>query len=80
MRSDMQKGKNMMSFKKYSSIENSFNRQFMECVMTEMPTDLQYVIQEKGHGANTSFLCDGVEVLFAKRTSVLLHKIVSNVS
>ena len=74
MRSDMQKGKNMMSFKKYSSIDNSFNRQFMECVMTEMPTDLQYVIQEKVHGANTSFLCDGVEVLFAKRTSVLLHK------
>lgn len=70
MRSDMQKGKNMMSFKKYSSIENSFNREFMERVITEMPTDLQYVIQEKVYGANASFLCDGLQVQFAKRTFV----------
>lgn len=33
--------------------------------------DLEYVVQEKVHGANTSFLCDGNEVKFAKRTSVL---------
>lgn len=63
MRSDTQKGKSMMSFKKYSSIENSFNCEFMERVITEMPTDLQYVIQEKVHGANTSFLCDGLKLL-----------------
>lgn len=36
-----------------------------------MPQDLQYVVQEKVHGANTSFLCDGNEVKFAKRTSLL---------
>lgn len=70
MRSDTQKEKNMMSFKKYTSIENSFNCEFMERVITEMPTDLQYVIQEKVHGANTSFLCDGLQVHFAKRTFV----------
>lgn len=62
---------NMLEFKKYSSIENSFNREFMERVMAEMPIDLQYVVQEKVHGANTSFLCDGQEVRFAKRTSVI---------
>lgn len=61
----------MLSFKKYSSIENHFNSDFMEHVVQEMPQDLQYVVQEKVHGANTSFLCDGVEVKFAKRTSVL---------
>lgn len=61
----------MLEFKKYSSIENSFNREFMERVMAEMPADLEYVVQEKVHGANTSFLCDDNEVKFAKRTSVL---------
>ncbi|MGL5957823.1 MAG: RNA ligase family protein, partial [Phocaeicola sp.] len=61
----------MLEFKKYSSIENSYSREFMEHLMAEMPFDLQYVVQEKVHGANTSFLCDGTEVKFAKRTSAL---------
>ena len=61
----------MLEFKKYSSIENSFNREFMEHVVAEMPQDLEYVVQEKVHGANTSFLCDGETVRFAKRTSML---------
>lgn len=52
----------MIEFKKYSSIENSFNREFLEYVVAQMPADLQYVVQEKVHGANTSFLCDGHEV------------------
>lgn len=54
----------MLEFKKYSSIENSFNREFMERIVAEMPTDLEYVVQEKVHGANTSFLCDGENVKF----------------
>jgi len=61
----------MINFKKYNSIENSFNREFMEKVVAEMPSDLQYVVQEKVHGANTSFLCDGENIKFAKRTSIL---------
>lgn len=61
----------MIRFKKYSSIENSFNVGFMDKVRAEMPSDLKYVVQEKVHGANTSFLCDGNDVSFAKRTSVL---------
>ena len=56
----------MIEFKKYSSIENSFSREFMEHVVAEMPQDLEYVVQEKVHGANTSFLCDGEEVRFAE--------------
>ena len=65
------KKKKMLEFKKYSSIENSFSREFMEHVVAEMPQDLEYVVQEKVHGANTSFLCDGETVRFAKRTSML---------
>lgn len=61
----------MINFKKYSSIDNVITRDFMERVWAEMPTDLEWVVQEKVHGANTSFLCDGDEVRFAKRTSVL---------
>lgn len=63
--------KKMINFKKYSSIDNAITRDFMERVRAEMPTDLEWVVQEKVHGANTSFLCDGEEVRFAKRTSVL---------
>lgn len=61
----------MLEFKKYSSIENFFNKEFMERIMAEMPTDLEYVVQEKVHGANASFLCDGEVVRFAKRSSML---------
>ncbi len=61
----------MLKFKKYSSIENAITREFMERVRAEMPADLEWVVQEKVHGSNTSFLCDGVDVKFAKRTSVL---------
>ena len=61
----------MIKFKKYSSIDNAITREFMERVRTEMPEDLEWVVQEKVHGANTSFLCDGEDVKFAKRTSVL---------
>ncbi len=71
MRNSSKQTDKMLSFKKYSSIENHFNREFMEKVVAELPQDLEYVVQEKVHGANTSFLCDGNEVRFAKRTSML---------
>lgn len=61
----------MINFKKYSSIDNVITRDFMERVWAGMQTDLEWVVQEKVHGANTSFLCDGEEVRFAKRTSIL---------
>jgi Rnl2 family RNA ligase len=67
----VQKTTKMLEFKKYSSIENDFNKEFMELVTAEMPTDLQYVVQEKVHGLNASFLCDGQSVRFAKRTAAL---------
>lgn len=61
----------VMEFKKYTEIENSFNKEYMERVKREVPADMQYVVQEKVHGANTSFLYDGELLEFAKRTAVL---------
>jgi Rnl2 family RNA ligase len=61
----------MIQFKKYSSIDNVITRDFMERVAAEMPSDFEWVVQEKVHGANTSFLCDGKDVKMAKRTSKL---------
>lgn len=61
----------MLQFKKYSSIENHFDKKFMEHVKLEMPGDLLYVVQEKVHGTNVSFLCDGKKVKLAKRTAII---------
>lgn len=47
----------MINFKKYSSIDNVITRDFMERVWAEMPADLEWVVQEKVHGANTR--CSG---------------------
>ena len=61
----------MIEFKKYSSIENSFYTEYLDSVREQVPSDMQWVVQEKVHGTNTSFLCDGQEVKLAKRTSIL---------
>lgn len=60
-----------MVFKKYSSIENSFDGEYLDKVRWQMPSDMKYAVQEKVHGANSSFLCDGENIQFAKRTSPL---------
>lgn len=57
--------------KKFSSIENSYNREFMESMEAQVPPYTKWVVQKTVHGANTSFLCDGQDVKFAKRTSLL---------
>ena len=59
----------MLEFKKYSSIENTFNKEFMEKIKSEGFDSLIYVVQEKVHGSNCCFVTDGQEVRFAKRTS-----------
>lgn len=64
-----------MNFKKYNDIENSFNREFMERVMFELADqgkqDVKFVVQEKVHGSNSSFLCSGdaETIEFGKRTA-----------
>ena len=61
----------MIEFKKYSSIENHFYKDYLDQVREQVPAGMQWVVQEKVHGTNTSFLCDGNDVKFAKRTSIL---------
>ena len=60
-----------MQFKKYNSVENSFEEEYIEKVRWQMPADQKYAVQEKVHGANASFLCDGKEIKFAKRTALV---------
>ena len=61
----------MLAFKKYSSIENTYNKEFMERIKSEGYDSLRYVVQEKVHGANCCFVTDGEEVHFAKRTGMM---------
>lgn len=61
----------MLDFKKYSSIENSFDDEYLERVRRNIDPQLTFVVQEKVHGSNTSFITDGNEIKFAKRTALI---------
>jgi len=58
----------MIQFKKYTSIENTFDKDFLEKIRTEVPANQEFVVQEKVHGSNTCFVTDGTTVSFGKRT------------
>ena len=58
----------MLEFKKYNSIENTYDKDFMDRIKLEGYDSLQFVVQEKVHGANCCFVTDGETVQFAKRT------------
>lgn len=62
----------MTEFKKYNSIENTYNKDFLEKIEKEGYESLVYVVQEKVHGANCCFITDGKDVGFAKRTGPVL--------
>jgi len=57
-----------MQFKKYSSIENTFDNDFMEQIIIEECDKQEFVVQEKIHGANVCLTTDGQTVKFGKRT------------
>lgn len=61
-----------MEFKKYNSIENSYQEDFINSIIEQGFGDLEYVVQEKVHGANLSFITDGQNILSAKRTELIL--------
>lgn len=61
----------MLEFRKYSSIENSFNKEFLEKIHEYRLDQQEFVVQEKVHGSNFSFLTDGFEIQCAKRTDIL---------
>jgi len=58
----------MIQFKKYNSIENTFDKDFMEKIFLERFDKQEFVVQEKVHGSNVCFVTDGKTVSFGKRT------------
>lgn len=60
-----------MKFTKYTSIENSFNEEYIGNIRMQIPADTEFVVQEKVHGANASFICDGDRLQIAKRTEII---------
>jgi RNA ligase, Rnl2 family len=63
----------MSEFKKYSSIENTYNKEFLDKVREDYG-HCEYVVQEKVHGANCCFICDGKSLQFAKRSELVEEK------
>lgn len=62
-----------MQFEKYNSIENSYDEKFVQSIFMQGLADVDYIVQEKVHGANFSFITNGKEVLTAKRTGLILE-------
>lgn len=60
-----------MDFKKYNSIENSYQLEFLNEIKEQGFYDLEYVVQEKVHGANLSFITNGKDIISAKRTELI---------
>lgn len=62
----------IMLFRKYNSIENTYQTRFLERVEQEGLAAGTFVVQEKVHGSNLSFLSeDGRQFLSAKRSGLL---------
>lgn len=60
-----------MNFRKYNSIENSYRKPYLEILREEGFFKHTYVVQEKVHGSNLSFITDGKSIQTAKRTDLL---------
>jgi Rnl2 family RNA ligase len=58
----------MIQFKKYNSIENVFDSEYVNRIRLEGFSDRQFAVQEKIHGANFCFATDGDTVKAGKRT------------
>ena len=65
-----------IEFKKYSEIENTYRQKEIEKIRKSgfANKNIEYVVTEKVHGSNFSFITDGKKVLVAKRTSVLTEE------
>lgn len=60
-------------FKKYNSIENTYREKTVEQVYLHGYGDETFVVQEKVHGSNFSFITDGHSISVAKRSG-LIHE------
>lgn len=62
-----------MEFTKYNSIENAYQEDFIQTVIEQGHGNAEYIVQEKVHGANLSFITDGTHIISAKRTGLILE-------
>lgn len=60
-----------MDFKKYNSIENSYQLDFLNDIKEQGYFNQEYVVQEKVHGANLCFITNGKDIISAKRTELI---------
>jgi len=60
-----------MIFKKFSSIENSYREKEIEKIKKFEFDKKEWIVTEKIHGTNFSFISDGNDVKVAKRNSIL---------
>ena len=60
-----------MEFRKYNSIENSYQLDFLNEIREQGFCDQEFVVQEKVHGANICFITDGKQIQSAKRTELI---------
>ncbi len=60
-----------MEFKKFNSIENSYQSDFIKSIYDNGFGEEKFVVQEKIHGANFSFITNGKEIITAKRTELI---------
>lgn len=54
-----------MEFKKYNSIENSYQDDLISSIIEQGFGDLEFVVQEKVHGANLSFITERTKHTFS---------------
>ena len=60
-----------MKLKKYNSIENTYQKKVIEQIFLHEFHEDTFMVQEKVHGANLSFVTNGKEVLVAKRSGLI---------
>ncbi len=59
-------------FNKYRSIENSYQTKFIQKIKEYGLGESKYIVQEKAHGSNLSYITDdGVDFVTAKRNGIL---------
>jgi Rnl2 family RNA ligase len=61
-----------MEFKKYNSIENTYQEKVLEQIFIHGFEKETFIVQEKVHGANFSFYTDGEMIKIAKRSDFIL--------
>lgn len=60
-----------MKFKRYNSIEQVYRQAFVDKIIETGNSGGEWVVTEKVHGANFSFITDGKEVRVGKRTATI---------